>query len=154
MDGVALMCDVRGSSEEGRTDSLLSSLGEMTYLHVLSCTERRAEVFFAYRRSGVQKGAPRRRPPPVPVALARCPSASLRRSFSVPSRLRIGSSSGRCRTSLTGRTFEPSAAARRSRYGGRGAGSPQGHGSADSFNVPTRRSAAASVVGGSALPIR
>lgn len=45
---------IRGPSEEGRTDSLLSSLAEMTYLHVLSWTERQAEVFFAYRRSGVQ----------------------------------------------------------------------------------------------------
>lgn len=38
---------------------MLSSLGEMSYLHLVSWTERQAEVFFTYRRHGVQREAAR-----------------------------------------------------------------------------------------------
>lgn len=36
------------------TADLLSLLGEMTYLHVLSWTARQSEIFFSYRRTGLQ----------------------------------------------------------------------------------------------------
>lgn len=38
----------------GGASHVLSTLGEMTYLHVLSWTERQAQVFFSYRESGIQ----------------------------------------------------------------------------------------------------
>jgi DNA-binding transcriptional ArsR family regulator len=45
---------IRLGEKPSPTGALLSSLGEMSYLHLLSWTARQAEVFFAYRRLGVQ----------------------------------------------------------------------------------------------------
>lgn len=45
---------VRLGETPSATGELLSSLGEMSYLHLLSWTDRQAEIFFAYRRRGVQ----------------------------------------------------------------------------------------------------
>lgn len=39
---------------------ILSTLGEMTYLHLQSWTERQAQVFFTYRRTGLQTETARR----------------------------------------------------------------------------------------------
>lgn len=51
---------VSTSEEEPvQRDRVLSVLGEMTYLQVQSWTERQAEIFFAYRRLGVQTEAAR-----------------------------------------------------------------------------------------------
>lgn len=45
---------IKFPNDPGTTERLLSSFAEMTYLRLLSWTERQTEVFFTYRQAGLQ----------------------------------------------------------------------------------------------------
>lgn len=56
LDGLRDSGSLFGAQLNGpqQASGMLSLLAEMTYLHILSWTARQAEIFFSYRRSGIQ----------------------------------------------------------------------------------------------------